>query len=1073
MNITDFYINGFGIFHDQSASNLASGVVLFQGHNEAGKSTLLGFIRSVFFGFPRANAKDAQYAPLAGGLHGGWIRLLISGGGEYTVSRKRGPGGGRTEVLGPGGTSCDKGILTQLLGGLSYEAFRNIYAFGLSELQSFETLKGESIAGAIYGAGIGDAMLGLPRAKKKIQEQLDLYFKPGGSKPVLNKTISELDHIDKAIKEAETQALDYDATVEALQQVEKAVAATQQALADHRRNWHRYGAMVRLWPEWVTLRESEAALCKMTAVPEGFPKDGLERVQALAEKRERLKDAAEEISLRIEKLQGRIRALTVNPELLGQAPRIALLLEKRSEYTHSIQQRFLLQQKIKSEETQIQQVIHTLGPDWTKERICAVDPSLFTREAARQYREQLQDTRKDFSAAEKILADKGMALDHANRDLEQAEKALAALGHPPDKRDPALILQVKQGRDRFADAIHETHRINEALHQSGQAIERLREETEASRRGIIGCFNKMAMSPWWLILVILGGVAATGLTSFYQKGGDAPVIVAAGAVMAQLAAWGYRQYRRRIDLYQTEKMAAQQENKEAFEQHQARLQILLASYGTTAARALGVPEEGLPSGQALLTEVDRFIAVLPEEDRQRETYHRAEEFVNRKREETNTAQEDWEVAGRRLKVLEGQRDQQNAAWREWLVEQGLPESLSADTTMEALDGIQRATEAMSRREQFIEELEGVDERIGAYRRLFDQTVGELNLPRPKEALMVQVVDDLVRELDKARGNDIERTLFQKQLNTQQWEKSEADEKIKANNEKLHSLLSEAGMDDEERFIKTATAMQERHRLITLINQCRNNIQRILGEADSKGLREELSSLSLTDVKMKEDERAGLIQTLDGELASLLAKQAKLRQTLEKLATSDDILQLRSEEAALVTALEDSAQEWARWALADYLVDFVTASFEKKHQPHIIQDAGGIFSQMTGGRYTGLLAPLGENTILAVNDRGQQIPPQALSRGTAEQLYLAVRFGYIRHRAKTGEPLPVVMDDILVNFDPKRARQAAETISALSATHQVLYFTCHPETVALFKEINKNLAVYRLRAGSIQAEEVVG
>ena len=65
MKITDVYINGFGIFHDQSVSSMDQKLVLLYGHNEAGKSTLLGFIRSVLFGFPRVNSKDAQYAPLA------------------------------------------------------------------------------------------------------------------------------------------------------------------------------------------------------------------------------------------------------------------------------------------------------------------------------------------------------------------------------------------------------------------------------------------------------------------------------------------------------------------------------------------------------------------------------------------------------------------------------------------------------------------------------------------------------------------------------------------------------------------------------------------------------------------------------------------------------------------------------------------------------------------------------------------------------------------------------------------------------------------------------------------------
>jgi uncharacterized protein YhaN len=74
--------------------------------------------------------------------------------------------------------------------------------------------------------------------------------------------------------------------------------------------------------------------------------------------------------------------------------------------------------------------------------------------------------------------------------------------------------------------------------------------------------------------------------------------------------------------------------------------------------------------------------------------------------------------------------------------------------------------------------------------------------------------------------------------------------------------------------------------------------------------------------------------------------------------------------------------------------------------------------------------------------------EELSRGTAEQLYLALRFGLIEEFARHAEALPVVMDDILVNFDADRAARAAATIRDLAERHQVLYFTCHPWTAEL-------------------------
>ena len=40
----------------------------------------------------------------------------------------------------------------------------------------------------------------------------------------------------------------------------------------------------------------------------------------------------------------------------------------------------------------------------------------------------------------------------------------------------------------------------------------------------------------------------------------------------------------------------------------------------------------------------------------------------------------------------------------------------------------------------------------------------------------------------------------------------------------------------------------------------------------------------------------------------------------------------------------------------------------------------------------------------------------MSRGTREQLYLAMRFGLIEEYEARSEPLPIIMDDVFVNFD---------------------------------------------------------
>ncbi len=88
-------------------------------------------------------------------------------------------------------------------------------------------------------------------------------------------------------------------------------------------------------------------------------------------------------------------------------------------------------------------------------------------------------------------------------------------------------------------------------------------------------------------------------------------------------------------------------------------------------------------------------------------------------------------------------------------------------------------------------------------------------------------------------------------------------------------------------------------------------------------------------------------------------------------------------------------------------------------------------------------------------------PEELSRGTAEQLYLCLRLGLASEFARRSVSLPLIMDDVLVNFDPERARAVAQELAYYSRDRQVLIFTCHPETARLFAEVTPDSATVRM------------
>ena len=161
-----------------------------------------------------------------------------------------------------------------------------------------------------------------------------------------------------------------------------------------------------------------------------------------------------------------------------------------------------------------------------------------------------------------------------------------------------------------------------------------------------------------------------------------------------------------------------------------------------------------------------------------------------------------------------------------------------------------------------------------------------------------------------------------------------------------------------------------------------------------------------------------------------------------------LIAARQELAFVQARADEEAHDWSVRSLALALLAETRHRYERERQPAVVRDAERYFARITDGRYPRIVAPPDGEAVRVEADEGGARTTDELSRGTAEQLYLALRFGLIEQFARSAEPLPVVMDDILVNFDRRRAGHAASAIRDLAMRHQVIYFTCHRDTVEL-------------------------
>ncbi len=269
---------------------------------------------------------------------------------------------------------------------------------------------------------------------------------------------------------------------------------------------------------------------------------------------------------------------------------------------------------------------------------------------------------------------------------------------------------------------------------------------------------------------------------------------------------------------------------------------------------------------------------------------------------------------------------------------------------------------------------------------------------------------------------------------------------------LQLLFEEAGVENESEFHRKLSAYEERRSLQQQIAGYDNAIRTRVGEsANLDSFRETLSEGRLQEWR---DALAQLDLAL-GEMTSerdqAVREHDAARRRRTGLEQSSDIASLETQVETLRMQLESSVREWRTSTLASALLQETLGEFQRTRQPAVITEAGQAFASITAGRYTHLLPQDDGETLLVQMSSGDKRQLSELSRGTAEQLYLCLRLAFAGEFARRGCTLPVVMDDLLVNFDPTRSRAVARLLAEFSTANQVLLFTCHPQTAALFEE----------------------
>lgn len=200
--------------------------------------------------------------------------------------------------------------------------------------------------------------------------------------------------------------------------------------------------------------------------------------------------------------------------------------------------------------------------------------------------------------------------------------------------------------------------------------------------------------------------------------------------------------------------------------------------------------------------------------------------------------------------------------------------------------------------------------------------------------------------------------------------------------------------------------------------------------------------------------------VEGELRELEGRMGEMRSTLEHLeerARLDDLDGAIAELEMRKTAL--GARRDRLWLLSR-IVREADRRIRDAHQPATLRTAGRHLARLTGGRYDQFVQAGDDGRDFRVRGPGLSGIPGTvpshdleppLSQGTLEQMYLALRLAMLDEIDGGGVRLPLLLDEVMVNWDEERRNRGLDLLAEVAQERQCFFFTCHRDMAAALEE----------------------
>ncbi len=286
---------------------------------------------------------------------------------------------------------------------------------------------------------------------------------------------------------------------------------------------------------------------------------------------------------------------------------------------------------------------------------------------------------------------------------------------------------------------------------------------------------------------------------------------------------------------------------------------------------------------------------------------------------------------------------------------------------------------------------------------------------------------------------------------------------------LNKLRQEAGLSESDNVDIATASSRKKQELNAAIGKQIKALTEAAEGLSEEALRNELGSRARQEVEaLRTDNELGR-KAKQTAIESAIQHQEQRRQHLQALEERSGFSAALHESFGHAGQVGELTRRWMRITVARLLLDATIERYRAQHEGPMIRRANEMFIAIAGNQAPDHFAKLdvdyekpSDPQLIAIRSSGASAKVNEMSEGTRDQLWLSFRIAALERRAREGEPLPFLADDLFASSDPQRAATGMRYLGELSKSTQVIVFTHHDYVVSAAQLHFPNVNVQHLQ-----------